>query len=131
MFGGMREPYSEKFKNFFNKHREEILKNPEIYLNLSKMHNNYDSVIEEKKIDEEKLTPKQLLRILEERKYENIKEGNEEFARKAADARLDQAEFEVAQEIYEKTKEREGSTIPPVKVEGSKYRVRILEQMIR
>ena len=130
MFSKMHEPYSEKFKEYYKGKKEEILENPEIYMELSRMHNNFENIIKMPEVrtryEAGKLKPEDIVRILKEQKYENVRRGNERLAEIASRAGVGAEYFEVAQEIFEKTKKREGSRIPQVKVDEKRYRGRIL-----
>ena len=130
MFSKMHEPYSEKFKEYYKGKKEEILEDPEIYMELSRMHNNFENIIKMPEVrtryEAGKLKPEDIVRILKEQKYENVRRGNERLAEIASRAGVGAEYFEVAQEIFEKTKKREGSRIPQVKVDEKRYRGRIL-----
>ncbi len=130
MFSGMKEPYSEEFKNFYKKNREEILSKPEIYTKLSQMHNEFDSIINKASVinryNAGEVTVDDYIRILSERKYVDIRDGNERFANKASEAGISQDEFNEAQRVFEITRKREGTSIPQVNVKGKKFRGRML-----
>ena len=130
MFSKMHEPYSEKFKEYYKGKKEAILEDPEIYMELSRMHNNFENIIKMPEVrtryEAGKLKPEDIVRILKEQKYENVRRGNERLAEIASRAGVGAEYFEVAQEIFEKTKKREGSRIPQVKVDEKRYRGRIL-----
>ncbi len=130
MFSSMREPYSEKFKEYYKQHREEILGNPKVYMKLSQIHNNFDNIVSKPEVvnryNRGELSLDNILQILAEQKYENVREGNERLADISANAGVDKGYFDSAQKVYEITKKREGSTLPQVKVQKSKYRGRML-----
>ena len=130
MFSEMKEPYSEKFRKFYSKNKKEILENPKVYRELSRMHNNFESIVNDpyvkKKYERGELSLENYMQILNDRKYENVKPGNERFADVAARAGLGKEKFEHVQEIWKKTKKREGTTIPQVNANNKKYKGRIL-----
>ena len=130
MFDGISQPYSEKFAKYFIKHKEEIMDNPEYYQNLSRIHNNFESIIygpNTRKIYESgKLELDDVLRILSEMKYENITTGEYNLAEVAAEVGLSESEFKKAQEIYNITSNRQYQTIPPMNESKGKFRGRLL-----
>ncbi len=130
MFDGMKEPYSQKFREYYKQHREEILSKPEAYSKLSQMHNNFDDLIDDPKIKNRynagKLDVESLLKVLAEKKYDNVERDNKRLAELAAKSGLTQEEFDAAQRVWKITKKREGSAIPQVEVTKKKYRGRML-----
>lgn len=108
MFSEMKEPYSEEFRKFYSKNKKEILEDPKVYRELSRMHNNFESIVNDpyvkKKYERGELSLENYMQILNDRKYENVKLGNERFADVAARAELEKEKFEHVQEIWEKTK---------------------------
>ena len=130
MFSEMKAPYSEEFRKFYSKNKREILEDPKVYRELSRMHNNFESIVNDpyvkKKYERGELSLENYMQILNDRKYVNVKLGNERFADVAARAGLGKEKFEHVQEIWEKTKKREGTTIPQVNANNKKYKGRIL-----
>ncbi len=130
MFSSMRKPYSEEFKNFYKKNREEILSKPEIYTKLSQIHNKFDYIINKPEVmnryNAGEVTVDDFIRMLDDIKYENIMDGNQRLADKASEAGLLQNEFDEAQRVFEITRKREGTSIPQVNVQGKKFRGRML-----
>ena len=61
-------------------------------------------------------------------RFSNVRPGNEELARLAASVAniMNENDFEFVQDVFEITKRRERSSIPPVKVNKSKFRGRML-----
>lgn len=130
MFSEMREPYSEEFKKYYKQHKEEILSRPEIYSKLSRIHNNFEEIIHKPEVINRykagDLSLDNIITILSEQKYENVRPGNEMLAEVAANSGLDREYFEAAQGVYEITRKREGSNIPQIAIKDKKYRGRIL-----
>ncbi len=131
MFGGIREPYSEGFREYFKRHSEEILNNSEYYTRLSDIHNNYESMMSNPNNTRvEEWNVKKLLEVIDSAPIEGQREGDEELARIALSAvpkGFDVKNFRRAQELYDKMREREDSTIPPVTTNvHKKYRGRML-----
>ena len=130
MFSEIKAPYSEEFRKFYSKNKKEILEDPKVYRELSRMHNNFESIVNDpyvkKKYERGELSLENYMQILNDRKYENVKLGNERFADVATRAGLGKEKFEHVQEIWEKTKKREGTTIPQVNANNKKYKGRIL-----
>ena len=50
MFGSIHEPYSEEFTKFFKKHRQEFLSNPEYYMEVGRIHNNFEKIINSREL---------------------------------------------------------------------------------
>ena len=132
MFGSVQEPYSEEFMDFFKKHKEEFLSNPEYYMEFGRIHNHFKRIvnsIELKNIYKSgKLELSDIMGYLLNSKFANTREGNEELARLASSVGgiTTEEEFEYVQDVFEITKRRERSSIPPIRVKGKKYEARML-----
>ena len=130
MFGSIRKPYSEKFKEYYKEHRKEFLGDAEIRLEFAKIHNNFDRIISMPEVSVRyktgNLSVENILTILANEKYENIEQGNERLAEIASKAGLDKEYFDAAQKVYEITRKREGLSFPQVENRGNKYRGRVL-----
>ncbi len=133
MFGGIEEqPYSKKFKEYFEKHREEMLSKPEYWTRLSIIHNNYDGIINNPKNKKVENWPVQsLLDVIDSKPLEGQRPGDEELASIALSAtakgKFDIENFSKAQRLFDIMQQREESSIPPVETTiHKKYRGRML-----
>ena len=130
MFYRMRPPYSEKFKKFFGKNIEEIMKNPDFYLQLPLIHKNFDKILEKNpNLVGKKLTVENIFRAFINLNlfYENIHVGNEKLAFWAYKYKYSEEDFLKVQELFEKAKIREKTSIPPVTTQTqNNYRGRVL-----
>ena len=133
MFGSIHEPYSEEFTKFFKKHRQEFLSNPEYYMEVGRIHNNFEKIINSRELKNiyksGQLEISDIMGYLSNIKFSNTREGNEELARLASSVGgiTTEEEFERVQDIFEITKRRERSSIPPIRVKSGKYEGRMLE----
>ncbi len=133
MFGSIHEPYSEEFTKFFKKHRQEFLSNPEYYMEFGRIHNNFKRIVNSRELKNiyksGELEISDIMGYLSNIKFSNIREGNEEIARLASSVGgiTREEEFERVQDVFEITKRRERSSIPPIRVKGGKYEGRMLE----
>ena len=50
MFFSVHGPYSEEFKKYLKKHREEFWENPEYYGQFGRIHNNFEGIIQDPKL---------------------------------------------------------------------------------
>lgn len=132
MFGSVQEPYSEEFMDFFKKHKEEFLSNPEYYMEFGRIHNNFKRIVNSRKLKNiyksGELELSDIMGYLLNSKFINTREGNEELARLASSVGgiTTEEEFEYVQDVFEITKRRERSSIPPIRVKGKKYEARML-----
>ena len=78
MFGTVHGPYSEEFKEFFKKHREEFLENTEYIVEFGGIHNNFERIINSTELrnvyQKGKLQIEDILGYLKTLEYENIRE---------------------------------------------------------
>jgi len=129
MFGGLRSPYSKAFAEYFIKHKDEIMGNPEYIENFAKMHNKFDAIINNKNIkkayEEGRL---KVQTVLDETLNNHFlyRRGEAELVKRAREAQLDGEYWKDAQEVFKITREREETTIPPTKVVAKKFRGRML-----
>ena len=133
MFGSVHEPYSEEFTKFFKKHRQEFLSNPEYYMEFGRIHNNFEKIINSRELKNiyksGELEISDIMGYLSNIEFSNTREGNEELAKLASSVGgiTREEEFERVQDVFEITKRRERSSIPPIRVKGGKYEGRMLE----
>ena len=130
MFGGFSKPYSERFADFFVKHKEEILSNPKYYTILAKMNSNFDRIVDRphniNRYEAGKFTIEELEREINDVSYEGVQPGEYELEYVAKLGGLDAKYFSVAQRLFEEMKQRTYQTIPQVDISRGKYRGRIL-----
>ena len=130
MFVGLSKPYSENFRSFFLKNRKEILRKPEYYTVFQRMHAEFERIIEDSHVNTRfkagEYTLEELVDELNNTTYPNVKDGEYELEYVARSAGLEKDYWPKAQEIYKKMQEREAQTIPPIEINGKKYRGRIL-----
>ncbi len=133
MFGTVHEPYSENFKEFFKKHRKEFLENPKYYERFGQIHNNFELIINSPELKnvykKGELTLDGIIGYMSSRQYENQRPGDEELAKlsKSVGQIVTEEEFAHVQKVFDITKKRERTTIPPISVNTTKYRGRMLE----
>ena len=133
MFGPINEPYSENFKAFFKKHRKEFLENPENYERFGQIHNNFEQIINSPELkniyQKGELTLDEIIGYMSSRQYANQRPGDEELAKlsKSIGHIVTEDEFAHVQKVFDVTRKRERTTIPPLSVSTPKYRGRMLE----
>ena len=133
MFGSVHEPYSENFKDFFKKHRKEFLENPKYYEKFGQIHNNFEQIINSPELKnvykKGELTLDGIIGYMSSRQYANQRPGDEELAKlsKSVGQIVTEEEFAHVQKVFDVTRKRERTTIPPISVNTTKYRGRMLE----
>lgn len=133
MFGTVKEPYSENFKAFFKKHRKEFLENPKYYERFGQIHNHFEQIINSPELkniyQKGELTLDGIIGYMSSRQYANQRPGDEELAKlsKSVGHIVTEEEFAHVQKVFDVTRKRERSTIPPLSVTMTKYRGRMLE----
>lgn len=133
MFGSVHEPYSENFKDFFKKHRKEFLENPKYYEKFGQIHNNFEQIINSPELKnvykKGELTLDGIIGYMSSKQYENQRPGDEELAKlsKSVGQIVTEEEFAHVQKVFDVTRKRERTTIPPILVNATKYRGRMLE----
>lgn len=129
MFSKMREPYSKEFGEWFARHKEEIMKNPDYYSNIATLHNEFSRLLENSNTrsayDNKKLSVKGVFELLKNQEL-HVREGNEELEQIARSLTMETRELKEAEEIFELTKKREKNYIPQIKTTQKRYRGRIL-----
>lgn len=132
MFGSVKEPYSQEFRKYYQAHREEFLYNPENWQYFGVIANNFDQIINSPEI--KNIYIKGELKIdgiktyLQAKIFTNVREENQDLAVKAKTIGgiATEEEFEFVQDVFEITKRRERTSVPPVEVKKTKYRGRML-----
>ena len=120
MFGALQPPYSKEFGKYFLEHKEEIMSNPEYIENFAKMHNKFEIIINNSNLRAAyragRLTVKTLLDETINNHY-LYKQGEAELAKRAREANnFEEIYWEDAQRVFELTRKREETTIPPTKI---------------
>lgn len=130
MFNSFIGPYSERFADFFLKHKEEILTNPKYYTMLKKMNDNFDRIIDKphnvNRFAAGKFSLEELEREINNIRYEGVKEGEYELEYVARLGGLDAKYFPVAQKLFEEMKQRTHQTVPQIDITRGRFRGRIL-----
>ena len=128
MFNSFTGPYSEKFAEFFIKHKEEILANPKYYTILQKMNDKFDRFIinNENRYKAGKISVEEIERYVNNSRYDGVKEGEYELEYVAKLAGLNEKYFPIAQKLFEEMKKRTHQTIPQVDITRGRFRARIL-----
>ena len=81
MFGSVGEPFSQEFKKFFKKYKEEFLYNPEYYSDFGKIQKNFNNIINSQELREKYAKGKVQLQDI--KKYlENVRFANQKERRR-------------------------------------------------
>lgn len=133
MFGSVTYPYSDEFKKYFKQHREEFLSHVELYEKFGVIQRKFDELINKSELKnvyrEGKLTVDQIIDYFENNIiYDNQREGDEELARysKMFNSATSDEDFSYIQKIFDIVRKRERSSIPPMNIQKSKFRGRML-----
>ena len=132
MFSTLKLPYSQKFKEFFLKNKDEFIGNPDLYTKFPILASKFDSYLEESgfntRYTEGTLTPEDLLLKLSTDVYPNLKvgKGEHEVVYQARNAGLTEEQAEIALKLFQDMKKREYQTIPQEQAETKRYRGRIV-----
>ena len=132
MFFSVHEPYSEEFKKYFKEHREEFWENPEYYGQFGRIHNNFTEIIKNPKLKniykKGELSVGKIVEYFKEMNFQNQRPGEEELARLASSVATISTEeqFAEVQKVFEITRRRERTSIPPTNVQKTKFRGRML-----
>lgn len=130
MFNSFVGPYSERFADFFLKHKEEILSNPKYYTMLKKMNDNFDRIVDKphnvNRFAAGKFSLEELEREINNIRYDGVKEGEYELEYVARLGGLDAKYFPVAQKLFEEMKQRTHQTVPQLDITRGRFRGRIL-----
>ena len=132
MFSTLELPYSQKFKEFFLKHKDEFIGNPDLYAKFPILASKFDNYLQEAGFNtryiEGTLTPEDLLLKLSKDVYTNLKvsKGEHEVVYQARNAGLTEEQAEIALKLFQDMKKREYQTIPQEQAETKRYRGRIV-----
>ena len=127
MFGEVHEPYSEEFKKYFKKHREEFLRNPRYIYEFANICNNFERIINSSllfnKYKRGKLKLENIIGFLESLRNE---ENEQELYINTYYPSASDEEKEAIRRVINKVEKKERTSVPPVFVKGKKYRGRML-----
>ena len=132
MFSGITPQFSESFFEFFKQNKEEILRNNEFCQKFSVIHDNFDAIVTNPHLrnlyEHNKLSVEQIVTYIGDSVFINVRPGNEKLAKLSSSVAnvMEEKDFEFVQDVFEITKRRERTSIPPVKVHKSKFRGRML-----
>jgi hypothetical protein len=132
MLEGINASTCEEFKNWYKSHKEELLYNPRAIEGFARIANAFEEIINSNELRnvyaKGKLDVDVCLGYLKTKIFANERKEDKELARYAAmyGSAKDEKEFEKVQEVWDITRKRERSSIPPVKIEDKKYRGRML-----
>lgn len=132
MFSTLRPPYSQEFKNYFLKNKDEFISNPDLYSKFPIIASKFDMYLEEAAFNtryaEGILTPDDILLKLSTDVYPNlnIERGEHEVVYQAKNAGLSEEQVKIAIKLFEDMKKREYQTIPQEQFETKRFRGRIV-----
>ncbi len=132
MFSAIKLPYSEKFRDYFLKHKDEFIANPDLYSKFTILATKFDSYLEDvgfnTRYTEGTLTPEDLLVKLSKDAYPNIEvgKGEHEVIYQAREAGLSEEQAKIALKLFKDMKQREYQTVPQEQFETRRFRGRIV-----
>ena len=119
MFSAIKLPYSEKFRDYFLKHKDEFIANPDFYAKFPIIASKFDTYLEEAGFNtryiEGTLTPEDLLVKLSKEAYSNIQVGQGEheviYQITQNGAKLTEEQAIIALKLFKDMKQREYQTV--------------------
>lgn len=132
MFSALKLPYSEKFRNYFLKHKDEFIANPDLYAKFPIIASKFDTYLEEASFNtrytEGTLTPDDILLKLSTDVYPNLEvgKGEHEVVYQARNAGLSEEQAKIAIKLFKDMSQREYQTIPQEQFETRRFRGRIV-----
>lgn len=132
MFSTLNPPYSQKFKEFFLKHKDEFIGNPDLYAKFPILASKFESYLEDPGINtrytEGTLTPEDVLLKLSSDVYPNlvVDKGEHEVIYQARNAGLTEEQAKIALKLFQDMKKREYQTMPQEQFETKRFRGRIV-----
>lgn len=134
MFSAIKLPYSEKFRDYFLKHKDEFITNPDLYAKFPIIASKFDTYLEEAGFNtryiEGTLTPEDLLVKLSKEAYPNIQVGKGEheviYQITQNGAKLTEEQAVIALKLFKDMKQREYQTVPQEQFETRRFRGRIV-----
>lgn len=134
MFSALKLPYSEKFRGYFLKHKDEFIANPDLYAKFPILARKFDTYLEEPGFNtryiEGILTPDDLLVKLSKEAYPNISVGRGEheviYQATQNGAKLSEEQAKIALKLFQEMRQREYQTVPQEQCETRRFRGRIV-----
>lgn len=129
MFAGFPCPYPEKFRDFFMKNKDEIIRNPKYYSKVIDMAMSFDEFVSHpmriNRFESGHLTLDEVVDNLGKASYGG-KEDEYELEYRARQAGLPKQHFPFAQKIFAQMRERESQTVPPEQARRGRFVGRIV-----
>lgn len=132
MFSAIKLPYSEKFRDYFLKHKDEFIANPDLYAKFPIIASKFDTYLEEAgfntRYTEGTLTPDDILLKLSTDVYPNLEvgKGEHEVVYQARDGGLSEEQARIAIRLFKDMSQREYQTVPQEQFETRRFRGRIV-----
>ena len=132
MFSVLKSPYSENFREFFLKHKDDFIANPDLYTKFTIIASKFDTYLEDSsfstRYNEGTLTPDDILLKISLDAYPNIKtkRGEHEVIFQSKEGGLEEGQVIIALKLFEDMKKREYQTVPQEQFETKHYRGRIV-----
>lgn len=134
MFSVLKYPYSQKFREYFLKHKDEFIANPDLYAKFPIIASKFDTYLEEAGFNtryiEGTLTPEALLAKLSKETYPNIQVGQGEheviYQITQNGAKLTEEQAVIALKLFKDMRQREYQTVPQEQFETRRFRGRIV-----
>ncbi len=132
MFSAIKLPYSEKFRDYFLKHKDEFIANPDLYAKFPIIASKFDTYLEEAgfntRYTEGTLTPDDILLKLSTDVYPNLEvgKGEHEVVYQARDGGLSEEQARIAIRLFKDMSQREYQTVPQEQYETRRFRGRIV-----
>lgn len=132
MFSAIKLPYSEKFRDYFLKHKDEFIANPDLYSKFTIIASKFDTYLEEASFNtrytEGTLTPDDILLKLSTDVYPNleVEKGEHEVVYQARNGGLSEEQAKIALKLFKDMTQREYQTVPQEQFETKRFRGRIV-----
>lgn len=132
MFSALKLPYSQKFKEFFLKHKDEFIANPDLYAKFPIIALKFETYLEDASFNtryaEGTLTPEDLLLKLSTDVYPNLEigKGESEVVYQVRNAGLSEEQARIAIKLFQDMKKREYQSIPQEQFDTKRFRGRIV-----
>ncbi len=133
MFSALVPPYSERFKEFFLRYKDEFISNPDLYTKFTAIASRFDNYLDNNiglntKFNEKTLIPADILNKMRADVYPDIPigKGEYELIYQAKNAGLNEEQVKIALELLKDMKKREYQAIPQEQYQTKHYRGRIV-----
>lgn len=134
MFSALNTPYSQNFRDYFLKNKDEFISNPDLYSKFTILASKFDTYLEEPGFNttyiEGTLTPGDLLIKFSKEAYPNILigKGEHEVIYQATQngTKLSEEQAKIALNLFREMRKREYQTIPQEQFETKRFRGRIV-----